>query len=403
MSTADDKPIVVDGDKSPRAAPEADGDYNNVDSQEVAQVSVNRVRITYGAVLVGGFILCLICKYVSVFQWLTKWQIERSGNCTSHECMGVQGIYRVSFALWLFFFIHWLATSPWNLCLEPQQRINFNRQGFFCKLIGLIPLVIVSFAIPNDFFVFYAWVTLIVSVIFLVGQLIILLEFSYSWSDDWATRDDPKYMKGLLVCTVVLTIVAIVFIGLSYHWFGRAKECGLQQGIITVTLLSGLISFPLSTFLTHGSVLPSAVVLAYTTYTQFSALSQLPPGICNAIGSDSFISLIVGTVFSGCALVYASVTAATSRTAFQTEEKDETVEEAEAATFSFFHVQMMLGSAYLAMLLTNWTILGSSHMATLQGGSVAPLWAKFASEILCIILYAWTLLAPILCREREFG
>lgn len=64
---------------------------------------------------------------------------------------------------------------------------------------------------------------------------------------------------------------------------------------------------------------------------------------------------------------------------------------------------MMLGSAYLAMLLTDWTILGSSHMAELQGGSTAPMWAKFSSELLCILLYAWTLLAPVLCRDREFG
>jgi len=398
MSSDDKKPIVVEE----AAAPAGEGGvYKEVDgAQEAAQVSVNRVRITYGAVLVGGFLLCLLQKW-DLFHWITRWEIQK--GCATQDCITVQGIFRVSFALWLFFFIHWLVTSPWNLCLEPQARINFNRGGFICKLLSLIPLIIIAFVIPNDFFVFYAWCALVLSVIFLVGQLIILLEFSYSWSDDWASREEQKYTTGLLVSTVVLTITALVFIGLGYHWFGGAKECGLQQGIISITLLAGLIYFPLSIFVSHGSVLPSAVVLAYTTYTMFSALQELPGGICNKIGNNGTEALVVGTVFSCAALVYATVNAATSRSAFQTEEKEETVEEAEAASFSFFHVQMMLGSAYLAMLLTDWTILGSSHMAELQGGSTAPMWAKFSSELLCILLYAWTLLAPVLCRDREFG
>jgi len=66
---------------------------------------------------------------------------------------------------------------------------------------------------------------------------------------------------------------------------------------------------------------------------------------------------------------------------------------------------MMLGSCYLAMLLTNWTVVGSSSMETMQpnDNSQGPFWAKLSSEFVCILLYVWTLIAPLLCRDREFG
>jgi len=80
------------------------------------------------------------------------------------------------------------------------------------------------------------------------------------------------------------------------------------------------------------------------------------------------------------------------------------VEEAEASSFSFFHVIMMMGSCYLAMLLTNWTIVGSDSMATIDPNSDnAPMWAKLTSMFVCILLYVWTLVAPMIFRDRDFG
>jgi hypothetical protein len=392
MSTAiEDKPIG-----------EPAGGYDNITPQEVASMSVRRVRLTYAVLLAIGFVLGIIVK-TTAFEWVAKWAIEKGCN-GDKECIGAQACYRISFAMALFFFIHWAVSSPWNLCLSGAQRVSFNQAGILYKLISLIPLFLISFAIPNDFFVVFAWISLVTSVVFLVGQLVVLLEFSYSWSDDWATREDSKYANGLLVCTVVMFLGAISFIAVSYSYFGKNSACQTNQAMISITLVAAIMYSALSIVAPRGSILPSATVFLYTAYTCFSAMAMTPNSECNSMGSTGLTQLIISTIFSGISLAYMTVSAGESRSAFQLDAQEETVEEAEAASFSFFHVQMLLGSCYLAMLLTNWTILGSTTMKELKPNDYeGGYWAKLSSEIVCILLYLWTLLAPFICRDRDFN
>eukprot|EP00672_Neobodo_designis_P017895 CAMPEP_0174844070 /NCGR_PEP_ID=MMETSP1114-20130205/10889_1 /TAXON_ID=312471 /ORGANISM="Neobodo designis, Strain CCAP 1951/1" /LENGTH=396 /DNA_ID=CAMNT_0016078303 /DNA_START=96 /DNA_END=1289 /DNA_ORIENTATION=+ len=374
--------------------------YDNVSSQEVAEMSVRRCRLTYAVILVIAFVLGIVMKH-EVFEWIAKWAIK-TDECNSYGCIGSQCCYRISFSVALFFFVHWAVSSPWNLCLSASGRIKFNQMGIFWKLLSVIPLFFVSFAIPNGFFVFWAWVCLVVSVLFLIAQLVVLLDFSYSWSDDWASREEDKYTTGLLVCTVAMFIGAIVFIALSFVYFGKG-DCQLNQAMTSIPLVCGILYSGLSVVAPRGSLLPSATVFLYTAYTCFSAL-MMTPGECNTLHSNGTITLIISTVFSALSLAYMTVSAGTSRSAFQlSEDEGETVEEAEAASFSFFHVIMMMGSCYLAMLLTNWTIVGSDSMATINPNSDnAPMWAKLTSMFVCIVLYVWTLVAPWICTDRSF-
>jgi hypothetical protein len=245
---------------------------------------------------------------------------------------------------------------------------------------------------------------LILSVLFLVGQLVILLDCAYKWSDKWATHEEDKYQMGLFVCSVGITIVGITIVVLSFLWFGASSDCGAHQGMISTVLVAALLYFPLSVWSANGSVLPSAIMFAYTGWTCFAALSMTHGGECNLISTGTgVLQLVFGSCISAVALVYTTVSAGTSRSAFSmSDDEEETVEEAEAASFSFFHMQMMLGSCYLAMLLSGWSILGSDTMATLDGGGDGPMWAKFASVLACIAMYAWSLIAPHCCEDREF-
>jgi len=395
--------IAVDGGSGPSTNYQS-ADAHVSTTQEVAQMSVRRVRLTYAILLVIGFVLGIIVK-TTTFEWFAKWAIEK-GCDGSFECVGVQSVYRISFAMALFFFIHWIFSSSWNLCLNPAQRVSFNQQGVIVKLLSLIPLFCISFAIPNDFFVVFAWVSLVVSVLFLIGQLIILLDFSYSWNEDWASQaeNEPKYGTGLLVSTVFLTIGGLIFVALCYKWFGTNSSCQANQAVISLTLILGIFYFGLSIVSPNGSILPSSTVFLYTSYTCFSALTAGPTGECNALDSSSLSTLIISTVLSAVSLVYMTVSAGTSRGAFQLEATEESADEAEANAFAFFHVQMTMGSCYLAMLISDWTILGSSSMATMSSDQYkGPMGAKLASEFVCIALYIWSLVAPMLFPDRDFS
>ncbi|PVV00819.1 hypothetical protein BB560_004785 [Smittium megazygosporum] len=71
--------------------------------------------------------------------------------------------------------------------------------------------------------------------------------------------------------------------------------------------------------------------------------------------------------------------------------------------YSFFHLIFCIAAMYMAMLLTNWnSIDANSGEFIIIGRSMSAVWAKIISSWLCVILYSWTLLAPILAPDRYY-
>lgn len=68
-------------------------------------------------------------------------------------------------------------------------------------------------------------------------------------------------------------------------------------------------------------------------------------------------------------------------------------------SYSFFHVMLMLASLNIMMTLTNWT--SPSAGVTSLNESWPSLWVTAVSSWVCFILYAWTLIAPIVL-DRDF-
>ncbi|PVU94444.1 hypothetical protein BB561_002541 [Smittium simulii] len=71
--------------------------------------------------------------------------------------------------------------------------------------------------------------------------------------------------------------------------------------------------------------------------------------------------------------------------------------------YSFFHFIFCIAAMYMAMLLTNWnSINANSGDFIVIGRSMTAVWAKIITSWLCIILYCWTLLAPVIMPERYY-
>jgi len=70
--------------------------------------------------------------------------------------------------------------------------------------------------------------------------------------------------------------------------------------------------------------------------------------------------------------------------------------------YSFYHFTFLLGAMFVSMLITNWKFLSKgidSYEVDYGWGSV---WVKFASSWLVILLYFWSLIAPLLFPNRQF-
>lgn len=68
--------------------------------------------------------------------------------------------------------------------------------------------------------------------------------------------------------------------------------------------------------------------------------------------------------------------------------------------YSAFHFLMMLATLYVMVMLTNW-LRPENDLKTLSTSS-ASYWVRMVSSWVCLILYLWTMIAPILFPDREF-
>ncbi|XP_075318398.1 serine incorporator 1 [Odontesthes bonariensis] len=88
----------------------------------------------------------------------------------------------------------------------------------------------------------------------------------------------------------------------------------------------------------------------------------------------------------------------------QSEEATGQVENSEQDTvqysYSFFHFMLFLASLYIMMALTNWYSPDADYTVTSKWPTV---WVKITSSWLCLALYIWTLVAPMILTNRDFS
>jgi len=169
--------------------------------------------------------------------------------------------------------------------------------------------------------------------VFLVVQMIILLDFAYSLNEAWVAKESTAWLVALIGTTLACFAGGLTLIGLDYTWFKPpgAGECSLNVFLVTITLLSGIFTTigALHPAVTHGSALCSGVIFIYNAYLITSALSSEPPGYaCN--GRPQRLGTASGNAgaASGMALALLSVAYSAARAgssdAFRLNGDDET-------------------------------------------------------------------------------
>ncbi|KAJ3056436.1 hypothetical protein HK097_006927 [Rhizophlyctis rosea] len=168
----------------------------------------------------------------------------------------------------------------------------------------------------------------------------------------------------------------------------------------------------------RSGLVQASVISVYNTYLIASAVVNNPMQ-CGALpstpGGDTGWTTaiqVAGAIFGVCAIGYAAVSSGSNgevvfgsggSIADTDDEKDSVV-----YNYSFFHFCFLLGAFYMASVLTNWdkfVLAGSESQQanwTIDKG-VGGMWVKVATSWVDTLLYLWTLLAPIIFPDREFG
>ncbi|KAL9688596.1 hypothetical protein QQ045_033019 [Rhodiola kirilowii] len=411
--------------------------------------------------------------------------INTSPHNHSKEWFQTQAVLRVSLGNFLFFAV--FALIMIGVKDQNDRRDSWHHGGWIAKMVVWLLVVVLMFFLPNIVITIYGqfplhryvtydfnfinrlslWLIEIMSShyklpfcfttahswicsqnysfmlaetlskfgagLFLLVQVLILLDFTHSWNDAWVAKDEQKWYVALLAVSVTCYLAAFTISGLLFIWFNPSgHDCGLNVFFLVMTMV---LAFLFAVIALHpkvnGSLLPASVISVYCAYVCYTGLSSEPRdyecnGLHNKSSAVSAGTLILGMLTTVLSVVYSAVRAGSSTTflsppsspragdsssksLLKSEDVEEGIKEDKkekearpvSYSYTFFHLIFALASMYSAMLLSGWTS-SSSDGTELTDVGWTSVWVRICTEWVTAGLYVWTIVAPLLLPDREF-
>ncbi|XP_010914044.1 uncharacterized protein [Elaeis guineensis] len=393
----------------------------------VGGISRRSSRIAYCGLFAFSLIVSWILREVAAPLMEKLPWINHFHRTPDREWFETDAVLRVSLGNFLFFTI--LALMMVGIKDQKDPRDRLHHGGWMAKIVCWFVLVILMFFVPNGLVSFYETISKFGSGLFLLVQVVLLLDFVHGWNDSWVSKDEQFWYVALFIVSLVCYVATFSFTGLLFHWFTPSgHDCGLNTFFIVLTLI---LVFVFAVVALHpkvnGSLLPASVLSLYCAYLCYSGLSSEPRDYeCNGLHNHSEAvstgSLTLGLLTTVLSVIYSAVRAGSSTTVlsppsspragaekpllpFDTVEQQEDRKNDEAKpvsySYSFFYLIFSLASMYAAMLLTGWsTSVGESGKLVDVGWS--SVWVRIVTQWATAALYIWSLIAPILFPDREF-
>ena len=197
-------------------------------------------------------------------------------------CKSSGAVLRFSFALSSIFFIQLVGTTISSKFYDYLWGLKFL---LFCGLVILFYFLQAEIFDLNG----YAWYARVAGFFYLIIQQIILLDFAYTWNErivKWSDEDaEHGYGKAWLVLLIFISFIfiggSLTIIGVMYWQFGN-PICSDTLTILSLTLGLCFIATFIQVFISdEGSMLTSAIIIAYSTYICYSAVTLNPNPVCN--------------------------------------------------------------------------------------------------------------------------
>ncbi|KAL2506768.1 Serinc-domain containing serine and sphingolipid biosynthesis protein [Abeliophyllum distichum] len=388
-------------------------------------ITKRSARVAYCGLFGVSLILSWILREVATpllkqFSW-----INTSDNLPK-EYFQIQAVLRVSLGNFLFFGI--LALIMIGVKDQNDRRDSWQHGGWIAKMLIWALLTILMFFLPNVIITIYGILSKFGAGLFLLVQVIMLLDATHSWNDSWVAKDEQKWYVALLIISIACYLAAFTFLGILFIWFNPSgHDCGLNVFFIVMTII---LAFAFAVIALHpkvnGSLLPASVVSVYCAYVCYTGLSSEPRGYeCNGLHKKSKAvstsTLVLGMLTTVLSVLYSALRAGSSTTFLSPpsspraggtkpllqsddpesgKEKKETESRPVSYSYTFFHLIFALASMYSAMLLSGWT--SSSESSDYIDVGWTSVWVRICCEWVTAALYVWSLVAPLIVPDREF-
>ncbi|NWZ17846.1 SERC2 protein, partial [Agelaius phoeniceus] len=168
--------------------------------------------------------------------------VQTKVDCSSF--LGHKAVYRMGFAMAAFFCLFAVLMVCVRSSKDPRAALQ---NGFwFFKFLILVGITVGAFYIPDGAFTsvwFYFGV--VGSFLFILIQLVLLIDLAHSWSQRWLHNAEQGSAKGwyAALCTVTFIFYAasIAAIVLLYIYYTKPEGCTEGKAFISINLILCLI------------------------------------------------------------------------------------------------------------------------------------------------------------------
>ncbi|KAL8234887.1 hypothetical protein R6Q59_020987 [Mikania micrantha] len=330
-------------------------------------------------------------------------QMSKLKTCEGVEdCIGTEGVLRVSMGCFIFYFIMFLSTTGTSKLYGRKEL--WHSSWWSAKIFLMITLILLSFFLPRQMVMIYGFIAHFGAGVFLVIQLISIISF-ITWMNDCCLSE--KYAERSRTHFTVLAtaayFVCILGIILMYVWYTPQATCLLNIFFITWTLflLQLMTSVSIHPKVNAGFLSPGFMGL-YVVFLCWSAIRSEPPDekcIRNSGASGHWLT-IISFVVALLAMVIATFSTGIDSKCFQSRKDDKQDEDDVPYGFGFFHLVFASGVMYFAMLLIGWNPHHTMEKWTIDVGWTST-WVRIVNEWVAVCVYLWMLVAPVMLKNRQ--
>lgn len=373
--------------------------------------------------------LILVVQATDTPSWLSKVPgIKECGE--DSNCYSVQLAYRIGFATACVFAFH-MALSMLGRCMANKALNSFWIFKFFFVVGGAA----VFLFIPNGFFSVWGDIAGVALGWFLVIQMVWIIDFAFGWNDLWITnaaedraagKSGKSWYIGILIFAVAFLVGSYTIYGILFSEYSGMNEynravLGINVGVSTALGV-------LSVFSPRGGILPASLVVLYIAWLSWSTMVS---------GDTLYTSnarMAIGITVAGVILIYSSSQASMPQVASDVE-KDQAAaptvgedvaaasapaeapvqeaameqgqaqkkkEEPKAPKDGSWKLIVLINSMHLSAACYLMTLCLTWKHSTEGGDQRIAYWVQAVAAWAMLLVYAWTLVAPLVCTSRQF-
>ncbi|KAI9192285.1 hypothetical protein LWI28_020518 [Acer negundo] len=332
-------------------------------------------------------------------------EMERLKNCKGgHDCLGAEGVLRVSLGCFVFYFLMFLSTAGTSKVYG--SRDSWHSGWWSAKIVLWIAFTVIPFLIPSSFIQLYGEIAHFGAGVFLLIQLISVISFIH-WLDDCchSEKNEERCRIHVMLIATVAYVISILGIIMMYIWYTPEPSCLLNIFFITWTLvlLQLMTSISLHPKVNAGFLTPGIMGL-YVVFICWCAIRSEPAGeSCNRKAESSHRTdwlTIISFIVALLAMVIATFSTGIDSKCFQFKKDDSPAEDDVPYGYGFFHFVFATGAMYFAMLLIGWNTHHAMKKWTIDVGWTST-WVRIVNEWLAVCVYIWMLVAPIIVKHRH--